>query len=119
MSCTTTSHRLFSERGAGGATPPLYSDVTPDVLAREEASEQRRGAAASGNVWQSYLRRVLPALERRLGGEMAEALLTAGYPPAAARAQASAMRRRAMAAADVGQVRFWADVGEALAARQE
>ena len=90
-----------------------FPDVEPEVLAREAAHEA--GRAARPGAGQSYLGRVLPALERNGPTDMAYALLAAGTGPQASRAHAERMRRQALAAGAVGRARFWADVSEELA----
>ncbi len=98
----------------GRAGAMLFHDVPADELAREDAYEQRRGALAQGATWQSYLRRVLPALEQHSADGMASALLAAGQHPLTARAHAATMRRRAIAAGDTNGVQFWGAVTVAL-----
>ena len=90
-----------------------FPDVEPEVLAREAAHEA--GRAARPGEGQSFLHRVLPALERNVPADMAYALLAAGTGAHASRAHAERMRRQAIAAGAVGRARFWADVSEALA----
>jgi hypothetical protein len=88
----------------------LFPDVEPEVLAREAANEARRASRTGAGAWHAYLRRVLPAMERSAAGDMAQALLTTGSGPHAARAHARRVRRRVIAAGAAHRARFWADV---------
>jgi hypothetical protein len=91
-----------------------YQDVEPDVLAREEESEARRAARFGAGHWQTYLHRVLPALEQDAADDMARALLAAGTGIVASRSHAESMRRRAIASGSVRRARFWADVAREI-----
>jgi len=93
----------------------LFDDVDPEVLAREAASDSHRFAAHDGGAWQSYLRRVLPALERHSAQDMVDALLAAGHSPRTARTHALTMRRRSVADGDARRIRFWGEVWQHLA----
>jgi hypothetical protein len=88
--------------------------VEPDVLALEEASEALRATRFGAAHWQTYLHRVMPALEQDAADEMADALLAAGTGTVASRSHAESMRRRAIAAGSVRRARFWADVVRAI-----
>jgi hypothetical protein len=87
-----------------------FPDVDADVLAQESASEQEQGSAPAAFPWSSYLQRVLPALERNLPAEMAQAMLLNGHSPEDVRCHVVAMRRRSVVAGDVRRMRFWDDV---------
>jgi hypothetical protein len=81
--------------------PINFTDVDPEVLADEEASERHRPGLP-------------PALERGSVSEMAQALLVAGSGAQAATSHSETMRRRALAAGDVRRARFWDDVTAAV-----
>ena len=98
----------------GFPVPVMFTDVDPDVLADEEATEQHRYVVRENGAWQTYMRRVLPAMERGSSAEMAQALLDAGTDDAAAIIHSKSMRRRALATGDVRRARFWADVTDAI-----
>jgi hypothetical protein len=100
---------------SGYSVAVSFPDVEPEVLAREAAHEAGWAARPGAGAWQSYLGRVLPALERSVPGDMAHALLAAGTGAHASRAHAERMRRQALAAGAVGRARFWADVSEEVA----
>jgi hypothetical protein len=91
----------------------LFPDVEPEVLAMEAANEARR--ASRPDHWNTYLHRVLPALETSAADEMAQALLTAGTGLEGARLHVERMRRQSIATGAVHRARFWADVSEVLA----
>lgn len=91
-----------------------YTDVHPEVLARELASEAKRQQTAASPSWLAYLRRVLPAMELRDPDDMAAALLATDLRAAAARRHAQEMAQRAAAAGDSWQERFWHRVTDAL-----
>ncbi len=92
----------------------LFPDVEPDVLAREAAHEASRARRPGAGPWHAYLHRALPALERHVSSEMAQALLDAGTGESASRAHAEQMRRQAIAAGAMHRARFWADVIEEI-----
>jgi hypothetical protein len=92
----------------------LFPDVEPDVLAREEESEERRAARFGAGHWATYLNRVLPALDQDAADDMARALLAAGTGVVACRSHAEQMRRRAIASGSVRRARFWAEVAREI-----
>jgi hypothetical protein len=92
----------------------VFPDVGPDVLALEAEHEARRAARLGGGQWQSYLYRVLPALEQDAAEDMARALLAAGTGIVASRSHAETMRRRAIAAGSIRRARFWANVADEI-----
>ncbi len=89
-----------------------FPDVEPDVLAREAAHEANRFRRPE--PWHAYLRRALPALERHVSGEMAQALLAAGTGLHASRLHAERMGRQAIAAGAMHRARFWSDVADEI-----
>jgi len=92
----------------------LFPDVEPELLALEEASEASRLAPLGPTHWQTYLCRVMPALEQDAADDMARALLAAGTGVVASRSHAESMRRRAIASGSVRRARFWADVAREI-----
>jgi hypothetical protein len=92
-----------------------FQDVDPEILAREDAHEAGRTARPGAGAWDTYLRRVLPALERNAAEDMAQALLSFGTSPQDSHDHADRMRRRALADGSASRARFWADVGTAIA----
>lgn len=87
-----------------------FIDVAPEVLADEDAREHHDGAVPASPVWQVFMRRVLPALDCGSARDMAQALLASGTDETAATTHSETMRRRALAAGDVRNARFWDDV---------
>jgi hypothetical protein len=92
-----------------------YLDVTPDILA-DEAAREAPATYPAGDVWRSYLVRVLPAADPASASAVAARLLCAGTGEPAALAHAHAMRRAGLAGGDVRRARFWAEVAACIAA---
>lgn len=109
--------RAASTHCRGYNVAVMFPDVEPQELAKEAAMEGRRIEAPAAGAWQTFICRVLPALERHAAAELAEGLLAAGQRPTQARAHAVAMRRQAVARGDVERARFWTDVVDALEKR--
>jgi hypothetical protein len=90
----------------------LFPDVEPAELEREAAHEASRSRRPG--PWNAYLHRALPALERHVSGEMAQALLAAGTGAHASRLHAERMGRQAIAAGAMHRARFWSDVADEI-----